>query len=796
MRGFKPKEARAAAQNFADGGIVKSVKGFLGLDPERNARMAEYRAASAASKAAEAPAAAPAPAPQRAITEYASGSAMARREAAAGLKNGGPVRGPGTGTSDDVPDDVAPGTFIMPSDSTKAIGEQALAGMGGDKVPVNLSNGEFKLPPEQVHAVGVQALNQMKDASHTPVPEQGAGQGFKPEVFFANGGAVDDPTKPKPQGFVMPKAGQGPSDIFMQDRADEMRSQASAGNYAGVAGTALRTAGQGLGMYALEAADRIVSPVLNVAGRVAGGLLGTDTPGGDVKPSAAPPVTPSAPAAATPTATAMTAPQVAVAAPGAAALQPQAASAGGVLPNNVTRVGNSYSGANIGQGFTVNGAELGAVRAEPTAQTAAAAQGLSDRYAAEATRTAAVAPGAGMTAIGGDPNRERAALIRSASTGYKGAQNGQLTANQLNIQRGMLTDEARDATTRYQSDQTTSSNRDIAAMRETGDMQRAGMRELGETVRAGDRNSLDARRVGLEERGQGFKLAEAQRMEKLRDSYQSAKPEERKAIAQQIRELQGSTVQQDAWAHSPGGQVIDPKTQQLITQPGVIYNRHTGETREAAAAPPTPPQNHIDALKKNPALAAEFDQQYGAGAAARATAPVAAQDTRSAAADLPGIRPAQVGAAGVGVAASPANLKSITAKQIPAMTDVELQQAIQHYGPEHKRTAKLQKEAARRAADAPTATTTNGVTDGTQANQAQQPRDTTLSVVERVAPASRKRTFTSSYTLAWSGYVCWSGTTAIWHMAGSPASSSRRPRTTACRSASASQSVTATPPQK
>ena len=51
------------------------------------------------------------------------------------------------------------------------------------------------------------------------------------------------------------------------------------------------------------------------------------------------------------------------------------------------------------------------------------------------------------------------------------------------------------------------------------------------------------------------------------------------------------------------------------------------------------------------------------------------------------------------VAAGPAaDVKAITAKQIPDMTDVELQQAIAHYGPEHKRTAKLQKEVQRRAA--------------------------------------------------------------------------------------------------
>ena len=117
------------------------------------------------------------------------------------LKNGGPVVGPGTGTSDSIKTQVAEGSYIMPADSTEALGfgmpgykgmpkaaptAQPGLGMPGRKqMPVNLSNGEYELPPEQVHAVGVQALDQMKNATHSPVPEQGG-----PELFFANGGEV------------------------------------------------------------------------------------------------------------------------------------------------------------------------------------------------------------------------------------------------------------------------------------------------------------------------------------------------------------------------------------------------------------------------------------------------------------------------------------------------------------------------------------------------------------------------------------------------------------------------------
>lgn len=123
--------------------------------------------------------------------------------------NGGPVRGPGTGTSDQVPDEVPNGTYIMPADSTQAVGEQQLATMGSTprgfapgqrKVPVQLSNGEYKLPPDQVHAIGVQALDNMKNATHAPVPARGfvpgqGGEAPEPRMFFVNGGAVDDEQK-------------------------------------------------------------------------------------------------------------------------------------------------------------------------------------------------------------------------------------------------------------------------------------------------------------------------------------------------------------------------------------------------------------------------------------------------------------------------------------------------------------------------------------------------------------------------------------------------------------------------
>ena len=226
MHGFKPKKAHAAAaQNFADGGMVGRIKGALGFkpeDPEREKRLADYRAGRELEKQqAKAAAAQPAPAvpqPQKAISSYAAGSALEERMRKAGAyAGGGMVRGKGTGTSDEVPAVVPEGTYIMPADSTKALGAKGLASMGAPGVPVNLSNGEFKMPPEQVHAVGVQALDQMKGATHTPVqPQQATAQGQppEPELFFANGGLVTEEERQRrlamqPAPYGLAPAGPG-----------------------------------------------------------------------------------------------------------------------------------------------------------------------------------------------------------------------------------------------------------------------------------------------------------------------------------------------------------------------------------------------------------------------------------------------------------------------------------------------------------------------------------------------------------------------------------------------------------
>ena len=153
MRGFQP-------QHFADGGLVQGVKRLFGMDAERNAQIAEYRARAAAEKAqqqAQAQQQTPQP-QQRAVTQYSGMSATQRREKELGLADGGRVRprgfvaGKGTATS--------------------------------DSIPARLSNGEYVLPADTVRAVGVEALDALRESTHKPVKGERAKAA---RGFFAGG---------------------------------------------------------------------------------------------------------------------------------------------------------------------------------------------------------------------------------------------------------------------------------------------------------------------------------------------------------------------------------------------------------------------------------------------------------------------------------------------------------------------------------------------------------------------------------------------------------------------------------
>ena len=113
-----------------------------------------------------------------------------------GYAEGGKVEGPGTGTSDSIKTEKRPGTYILSTDTVRAVGTKKLddlmekAGVrkgfnGADPqaggIPVRLSTGEYEIPPEVTQHYGEEFFNKLQQKYHRPIASD---QGY------ANGGAI------------------------------------------------------------------------------------------------------------------------------------------------------------------------------------------------------------------------------------------------------------------------------------------------------------------------------------------------------------------------------------------------------------------------------------------------------------------------------------------------------------------------------------------------------------------------------------------------------------------------------
>lgn len=559
MYGPKPPAARRLAHPLADGGLV--------------ARM----------KSADA---GPAPFGSRGLSQLRDlipkMEAMGYKQQPQSFAKGGMIRGPGTGTSDSIPDEMAPGTYILPADTTKKLA------LDDKKVPVRVSNGEYELPPEQVQAVGAAVLDAIKGVTHAPKSLSARGlQSPQDEQFFATGGSVRDPEELRklipqveamgyaqspaaaPAPVAAPianvQAGQprsvSPSALYMQDRASEMREQVGSGNYAQAAGTAARTAVQGLGMYGVELADKAVTPIASAARGFGSGLLGSEANATPTAPQAAttPPASQTNPAAAPASTSLANAGRGVVnpptVNPSAPAPSNAPAAAPEVMPGVYRHGRGQYSDNAAGMGMPAN------FTGQPSAQNMAAGESLAAR-SQQASMGRALSQPAGF-----QPQGVTAPTVLNSSNSWQARndlRNLEVSAKSITNNGGRFdpTKGRNPAQAAYlsalQADAAARGAQpglDAVAMRENAGIQREGMQQEGATTRTGmteqganaresGRNILARDEFNLRKEASGFQTRAAQQQEQLRNVLLDPKstPEQRAVAQRNLAALSGKTA--------------------------------------------------------------------------------------------------------------------------------------------------------------------------------------------------------------------------------------------------------------
>lgn len=410
-----------------------------------------------------------------------------------------------------------------------------------------------------------------------------------------------------------------PSNLYMQDRAQELKDQWGQGQYAQAIGTAARTAIQGAGMYALEAGDKLTSPWIDAAKGFGRGLVGD---------AAAQPAAPAAPAAPAPVGPSNPTDQRLAAGTQAAPMGLAAAAlASPPSTGNVTRVGNSYSGTNVSGDITVNGqAPAGGFMVADAPQARGFQPGMAAVTAAPAVRLG-FRPGMGSPATSSAPrlgfrpgmmaaadalaDRSQAesmgrlmasgqiaapaagpSLIMSGNTGFR--RDSRFLAQELGAQRAL--DRAQ--------------GRDPASLARAAGLQRTAMEQQGANQRSLWQYALDQQRINQQGEAQGYTNRTNRLVEEARNQVAAEQdPARRRSLVQYMRDIEGRAEPADPYLVVPGGQQIDPTSQRAYNTPASVFNRQTGQfvqqPQGQGGVSPIGENQQAIAIRDNPNLSRE-----------------------------------------------------------------------------------------------------------------------------------------------------------------------------------------------
>ncbi|MFC4927850.1 hypothetical protein [Delftia deserti] len=430
-----------------------------------------------------------------------------------------------------------------------------------DSIPAMVKPGEFVLPPDTVHAMGgAGALQAAVDATHTPAAEEAwVPRGFKPKVFFANGGRPEDqiPT----DGYPKAPLPDGSQDSVMN--TDVGRNVSNLANaMPGALGGSLSVVGRTGGAIsgAINSGSNAARGWASGAG-LAGGAAALSTP------VSASPVTPSAQAAPAPTQA--SAVSNSTSETGSTMGPPDAAAPSEVMPG-VYRRGNSYADS-------AQAAALGdQPRGLPSWQNQNAANNLAGQQQTESMQRvqAAMAP------------PPTSPIQRVAIMGSGDARGFRRASHLRAADRGDLA--------RLQEAQRYDTRLGFAA----GQQQLERDRIAADTFRTARGFNVDQQRLDTERRladseitARGLKTRAQRQEEQLRNTFldPNATPQQRQQAQQSLRAINGETEQ------SPWKVTVTPAIKNAdgsTTQGSIIrHNGVTGEVQQVdggmAAGPKT-----------------------------------------------------------------------------------------------------------------------------------------------------------------------------------------------------------------
>jgi len=517
----KAAMAMGTLPKYAGGGLIEGFKRAVGLTPE-SPELKAYKAQAEAERAAAK--AKPQPVePQSAIGNYVGNSALDKRmKAADAMASGGPVTGPGTGTSDEVPILASNGEYVIRAAAVEEIGTDVL---------------------DAINAIGEDEEDEAGEN------EMGAEASEVTPKKYAVGGLVQEDSK-KPMDATAIADRQMASNAFskMKDVSETAgRAIADVATIVprGVVGAYDSTVVRPMRAMGVNAA--YLSPALTPDGA----SVDSPTPFSDIKRARTaqqamatpePASTPAMPASSAGAGRGMVNPP-SVSPARESTFSPVLASTQPAAPTN------SFGDA----------ASWNSNRTPMSAQDKMAMDGIQQRQDLRDSN--------GLSRMQYDSEVAGANAINEWQ-----ANRGKSTAR-LAMEGKLAQDVRGDATARYQTDVNAGTSRYAT------DMQRENNRgQLG----------ISQGRLSNETTTSGVDVAGKQQILDAQRALITAKtPEERKSATEILASLQGrATVPKaDEYAYAPGGQTVDPATGQLVTSPGVIFNKATGQRADQGQAP-------------------------------------------------------------------------------------------------------------------------------------------------------------------------------------------------------------------